>query len=322
MIFPLLFLLVGVGLVFGLLHYLGDKEHPAIIPPVPAKTTYVNPGTASSTVRKILDDESPQPAVPDPTLISPAPPPGNGPKPAPVDPLLPPGANGSAPLPESPAADPSGEEFHIIGKFLDAKTLEERLPLMETKLSNGELAATILAGPLPERLSIEPGVRLSNSIENLTDCFYAVTLAGKTPGGDTYTVLVRRRADQAPRVLAEPFLDLIGGRLAAFAAAPNDDMKTFQVIVVPSPYSEDGKVPNADKKITLRLDGSETGHPIAIAYTSNASKISETLKDPTAGLLRYGSPKPCTIVMEWNRREDPKKPYLEVVDIKAFTWNP
>lgn len=99
-------------------------------------------------------------------------------------------------------------------------------------------------------------------------------------------------------------------------------MKIFQVFVFPSPFCENGKVPDAGKKITMRLDGSEIGNTIATAYISKASKISETLSDPTAGLLRYGSPKPCTIVMEWNRREDPEKPYLEVVDIKAFTWNP
>jgi len=110
--------------------------------------------------------------------------------------------------------------------------------------------------------------------------------------------------------------------LAAFAAAPpNDDLKTFQVILIPSSFVDD-KVPNPDKKITLRIVGAEGAPPIATAYASQASKIYETLKDPTAGLLRYGNPQPCTVVMEWNRREDPKKPYLEIVEIKAFTWNP
>jgi hypothetical protein len=223
--------------------------------------------------------------------------------------------------PEAPASNPSGEESRIIGIFLDAKTLEERLPVMETKSSKEELAKTILAGPLPERLSVEPGVRLTNTVENFTDCYFTVTLAGKNQNGDSYTVFVRRRTNQAPRVLVEPILDLIGGRLAAFAAAPNDDLKTFQVFLTPSPFADD-TVPNPNKKITLRLDGAETGNTIATAYASHTSRIFETLKDPTAGLLRYGSPKPCTIVLEWNRREDPKRPYLEVVDITAFTWNP
>ena len=52
----------------------------------------------------------------------------------------------------------------VLENFLKMKTLEERMPHLESKLSGDELAASILAGPLPEVLSTTVDVRETNSI--------------------------------------------------------------------------------------------------------------------------------------------------------------
>jgi Tfp pilus assembly protein FimV len=73
LIFPLLFLFLGAGLVFGLLYHLGNRQPEDAKPPAPARTSYVNPGTSGSTARKILNDETATPATSAPSARPPPP---------------------------------------------------------------------------------------------------------------------------------------------------------------------------------------------------------------------------------------------------------
>lgn len=45
------------------------------------------------------------------------------------------------------------------------------------------------------------------------------------------------------------------------------------------------------------------------------------LRDENSG-FSYGQPKSCTVLMRWNTEEDPVRPFLEALDIKALNWNP
>jgi hypothetical protein len=59
---------------------------------------------------------------------------------------------------------------------------------------------------------------------------------------------------------------------------------------------------------------------ISRAYFNRASKIGAMLQDDSSG-LRYGQSIACTLVLRWNTEEDPERPFLEAIDIKALDWN-
>jgi hypothetical protein len=81
------------------------------------------------------------------------------------------------------------------------------------------------------------------------------------------------------------------------------------------------EVPGADKKYTLKILSRDDAKELGRAYFGKRSKIGDMLADETSGLA-YGQAKACTVLMRWNVEEDPEKPFLEALDIKAMNWNP
>ena len=123
-------------------------------------------------------------------------------------------------------------------------------------------------------------------------------------------------------MVTDPFLDLFGGRLRDFAAHPAEGRQgTFQVLVSAYNTCSDTTVPNHEKKLTLKLIGEPAGKEIATAYSGKASAISDMLNDDQSG-FGWGRPKTCTILLSWNTKDDPSRPYLEASTIKALNWNP
>jgi hypothetical protein len=122
-------------------------------------------------------------------------------------------------------------------------------------------------------------------------------------------------------VLADPFLDLYGGRLAAYASKPQSKGQLFHAIVYPLPSCNDLRIPDRQKKLTLRLYPHENSPNVTLAYASRISKIGEILTSGTYD-FNYGKPKACVILLGWNTQESPDAPYLEALDIRAFHWNP
>jgi hypothetical protein len=235
------------------------------------------------------------------------------------DPLPVPPVDPSSSLDTKPSASISALE--VLEQFLDASTLDERLAHMEGRTSREELEASCLAKPLPER-TIEPAMQSDNSLENYTDFFFKVTFTKASGGKDSYDMLVRRRGDQLPKVVTDPFLDLYGGRLLSFATAPSENKHgTFQVLVSANSSCTDTTVPNYDKKLTLKLISTLTGKEIVSAYAGKASTIGDMLNNDQSG-LRWGRAKSCTILLSWNTRDNPARPYLEASSIKALSWNP
>jgi len=210
--------------------------------------------------------------------------------------------------------------LELLEKFLAMKTLEERLPHLETSLKEPALASTVLNAPLPEVLKITVDVRETNSIEQMVDYYYYVDFAGENGGANPQTMLVRSRGTSPPKVVVDPFLDLFGGRFERFAAKPTTEAGTFQIIINAGAFCYDD-IPDADKKFTLKILPREDAREIAKAYFGKTSNIGYMLEDETSGIA-YGQAKPCTILIRWNMEDDPKRPFLEALDIKALNWNP
>ena len=208
-----------------------------------------------------------------------------------------------------------------LEKFLAAKSLTERLPLIETRTTEAELAASRLAGPLPPATRIVPDARETNPVEKIVDCYYTVEFKTGELAGHEQTILVRSRGSNPPKIVADPFLDSFGGRLAAYAAKPAEKGGIFQVVVYAVASCTDPKIPNREKKLTLKLLASDNDKEIARAYFGRQSKIAEMLEDGSYG-LSYGSAKPCTVMLRWNTEDDPQYPYLEALAIKDLGWNP
>ena len=218
-------------------------------------------------------------------------------------------------------ASPAMAALAVLEKFLAATTLAERLPLMETKTPEVELATSILRGPLPELFSILIDAQEQNSAEEVTDIYYNVNFAGSDAQIDRHTILMRIRGSAEPKVVADPLLDSLGGRLLAYLSRPADKTGVFQVIVSALASCNNLAVPSHEKKLTLKLLAREDSKEIAQAYFGRQSKIRAMLEDGSFR-LSYGKARPCTVLLRWNLEENPAKPYLEVLDIQHFDWNP
>lgn len=221
---------------------------------------------------------------------------------------------------EAPTIDGGIVALKVLEDFLAMKSLAERLPHLETKRPEPELASSPLAGPLPEVLKITVDIRETNAMEKLVDYYYWVDFANDKGGSDPQTMLVRTRGTEPPKVVVDPFLDLFGGRFERFASQPVKESGTFQVIISAGAFCYDA-VPQAEKKYTLKILAREDAKEIAKAYFGKASNIGYMLEDESSGLA-YGQAKACTVFMRWNMDDDPDKPYLEALDIKALNWNP
>ena len=193
--------------------------------------------------------------------------------------------------------------------------------MIETDTPEAELAASCLAGPLPPAPTMLLEFQESNPMEKVVDFYYSVDF--KTDDGrvNPQTILVRTRGNGTPKVVVDPFLDLFGGRLAAYAAKPGEKAGVFQVIASALATCTNADVPNREKKLTLKLLPRDNAKEIAEAYFSKISKIGEMLEDGTYS-LSYGKAKACTVMLRWNTEEDPKMPYLEALLIKNLDWNP
>jgi hypothetical protein len=298
---PMLFVVASVAIGFGVATLLKSQS----------KSASGKDPVKSSGSRPILQDTLPPPASeePNPSLSDTAPDRSSITEP---DELLPAGLQPKAP----------GEVAkEVLDKFLAAKTLAERLPLMETRTLQGELAKSCLTGPLPEVKNISVGTVENNAVEQVADFYHLVDFDAGNNRTNPQTILVRIRGSAEPKVVVDPFLDSFGGRLADYAKSPSDKAGIFQVIVSPLATCYDERVPNHEKKLTLKLLPQVNAKEIALAYVGRQSKIAQILEDGSYSLA-YNKPKACTVMLRWNAEDDPNMPYLEAVALRTLDWNP
>ena len=217
--------------------------------------------------------------------------------------------------------DPGKEAEEMVYAFLAAKNLTDRLPMMETKTSGPELGKSCLAGTLPASSNVVMEFRETNKLEQVIDFYYGVDFDAGENRLDPHTLLVRKRGSSPPKIVADPFLDSFGGRLAAYASSPTDKAGIFEVFVSPLASCNDPKVPNSEKKYTLKLLPRDQRKEIARAYFGKQSKIGQMLEDRTYS-LSFGKGLACTVMLHWNTEDRPETPYLEALDITSLDWNP
>jgi hypothetical protein len=292
---PLVFLIASVALVVGLIILLTTP------PPVaPREDT---PEGGNSPVRKVLPDEQSTKSVKNPTA-GPADDTGN--KAVPFVPLV-------------STEDRGNRAMRTLETFLSASSLAERIPLIETSTPQADLEKSCLAGKLPSS-KFDTLIQESNDIEKVVDCYYSVRFRNEDATDNLQTLLVRIRGDATPKVVVDPFLDLYGGRLKSFFAAPDSDSGKFQVVLSPMRF-HDFAVPQPETKLFLKLlEDSNSPNPVGWAVAGRNGPIGKMLTDPSSG-LRWGVSKPCSVILQWNR-DDPAKPYVEALNIPRLDWNP
>jgi len=297
---PAAFLVATGGMVFGVLTILKNQAKEPVSP-----VNYPERRIAPDPIPTVRPAPTPQPI---PTL----------PVPTPELPSI------MAPPPEIPEGmepvNPGKAAMEVLEKFLSAKTLAERLPLIETQTPEAELAKSCLAGPLPEATYLNDA-RETNAVEQVTDSYYTVDFSNVKPEVALQTILVRGRGSSEPKIVVDPFLDSYGGRLAAYAKTPTEKTGIFQVIVSAVASCNDENVPNREKKLTLKLLPRDNAKEIARAYFGRQSKIGTMLEDGTYS-LSYGKAKACTVVLRWNMEDRPETPYLEATELRSLDWNP
>ena len=304
---PLFFLIASGVVVFGVLRLLGDQS----------KSSPKNNSRETSSERKIAEapnfkvEEISTPAAPGPSLQMPVPTPEQ-PSVIGIPPKL---QDGVAPL------DPTAASMNVLESFLKAKTLAERLPIMETQTPEEELAKSVLASSLPQASDILTDSQETNGVEGVMDIYYSMEFDAGEGRTNPQTILVRTRGPGPPKVVADPFLDSFGGRLAEFAKTPNDRAGVFQVIVDAVASCNDERVPNREKKLTLKLLPRDNAKEIARAYFGRQSNIGLMLEDGTYS-LSYGKAKAVSVMLRWNKEDRPETPYLEALDLKTLDWNP
>ena len=304
---PLLFLTLTIALILGVWKVLKTQGNDSL----------KNKGKLTeSTVLSILPENNQAPQVPSGFTQE-----TTSPLPVPA-PELPSIIKPVPTLPEGIQPETPGKSANdVLEKFLAAKSLPERLSLIETKTPEAELVKSCLAGPLPTASNLLIEAQESNAVEQVTDIYYNVDFAAANNVTNNQTILVRKRGSDKPKIVVDPFLDSFGGRLAAYAATPSDKAGVFQVIISAVAACNDERVSHRENKRTLKLLPQDNTKEIARAYFGKQSKIGTMLDDGTYS-LSYGKAKACTVVLRWNTEDNPQSPYLEAIDLKTLDWNP
>lgn len=209
----------------------------------------------------------------------------------------------------------------LLREFLTASSLRERWPMIATLRQPRELMTTCLAGHLPAATAIALEFEDPQADLGYTDYCFAVHFKGADPHQSLQSIWVRQREGQGPKVMADPFVDLQGGGLPAFIAAPVAGERRFQILVAAFAGCSDPEVPDAAGKMTLKLLASSQGEALGRAYFAKAGPIGRLLEGDDFQ-LSYGNPTACQVRLRWNHEESPGKPYLEAVAIERFGWAP
>lgn len=292
---PLAFLVIGGGIAYLLLQAFTGSS--AVRPEGASEEVVGKPGVEASAVRSPVEEV----AVP------------------------PSGASGTA-GDVAGLAEQSIEAQDVLRDFLRASSIGARLPLIEPALERGDLEGTAIDTPLLSVQRMTPGLPVRNELENFVDHPFSVRFERDEAAPLSVLVVVRKRHEQKPKVLIEPLLDLFGGRLRDFAAAPVDEPGTFHAVIEALPRCFDETVPNPENKISYKLAADIHDVEITRAYVSKFSPLAEMLYSPDSE-LRWGKRLPATVTVKWNREEaaddgqDPAQPYLELIEIKSLDWS-
>jgi hypothetical protein len=296
----LIFLALGKGF-FTLVKFLKDDRE---------LTTNQPPLTARSSIEETIA----QPAIPKDSEL-PA---------IQITPIINPTIDKNPPVAETnqqPTPPLGHEASALLKQFLSAKTFAERKELIFSKKPPNELANSILNRPWPIS-QISPGSVIPHPAEQLVEYYYEVRFRENSMNfPKSATVLIQQRGNEPPKIIAEPIIDCIGGALVLYAKNPQDQPRDFHVIMDARINCYQDTIPNAAKKSTFYFRAHYNGDDLAIAYANQQSETRQAFNSPLEG-LKWKNPIPVVVTLQWNTIEDPKRPFLEVIEIKAKDWNP
>lgn len=218
---------------------------------------------------------------------------------------------------------PEGMDVHafvrksadVFGAFLVARSLDERMPLLETTTPREELEKSVLTGILPANGSFESLEVRFNKILGTSEVIFKAGFVDVDGVAESYLILVRTRGDQVPKVVADPFLDTYGGRFAQFLAEPKPGAHRFQMVATIFDFCSDESIPDYQQKSTMKISVARGAPDLAKAYFAKASPLTEKLKKLG---VRYGHGTGATITVQWYTTGEP---YLEVVDVASLDWS-
>ena len=216
--------------------------------------------------------------------------------------------------------DPS-DAASVLDRFLNANSLEERLPfLSRSKRSQKELSNSSLAKPLPEVLHSRLLHYMVNNSERHTEHFFEVSFQ-KEVGERPYPILIQINdwGEGQCKIHTDAFLDLFEDQLSQFASKPVAGTRTFHIVADAYKHCFDEIIPDWDKKSFLKLRNHPRMSPRLIAYFNRNSQMAEEISRPDS--LPWGESGICTVTVAWNM-ENPENPFVELIDVVGFTWEP
>jgi hypothetical protein len=224
-------------------------------------------------------------------------------------------------VPVAPAPFDPTNPSSVLEKFLGARSLKERLPILTNSVySHEELSNSPLGGALPEIVNRRSIHYMEDRNERRKEHFFEVFFQ-LDPNERAVPILIQLNdwGDGAIRVHTDAFLDLFEDRLGKFAASPVEGARTFHVVADAYKHCFDEIIPQWEKKSFLKLRTHPRMAPRLIAYFSRTSSLADEISAPNA--LPWGESGICTVTVRWNT-EVPERPFVELIRINGFTWNP
>ena len=310
---------------------IGHQESRSITPPQPTP-----PGVFKVDLQTLFPQPSPAPAPNLPVKPSPGElPPDTNPTPKPKGPLIEEQdrkVEGEVNLPPLIDLNPSrnalpekndnpSESGGALTRFLSARTLAERRPFMTgSRRSEAELARSPLAGELPPVIR----QRLLNHIKDNSDKhdehFFEVSFnrdSATTPV--PILVQVTKGDEGTMKVHTDAFIDLYNDEMARFGAVAIKGEHTFHAIVDAYKRCYEDNIPDSAQKSYIKLRQHEQVTPRLQAYFGKTSAIATQISQPDG--LPWGRSGICTVTVKWNT-DHPGRPYIELVRVDGFTWDP
>lgn len=209
----------------------------------------------------------------------------------------------------------------VLRKFLAATSLAERRAYMTpSRRSETELATGPLSKALPEVVRQYSNHYMKHSSGKHTEYFFEVSF-NHTPDETPVPIMVQLNewGDGKIKIHTDAFLDLYNDEMAIFGLKPVPGERTFHVIADAYKRSYDDGIPEPDNKSFLKLRQHQNITPRLKAYFASKSPLADQISQPNA--LPWGRSGVCTVTVKWNT-DTPNKPYVELVRINGFTWNP
>lgn len=336
-VFPLLFLVLAaimVYLVLDLSELLPHSKNYRQLPEVP-KRQQPAPSPANAEVRARAHTTNPNPLIKTEHLpVRPIPPVSDPPLPTVekrplieeqdrkvegevgLPPLIDLSNSGAQPstLPKPTKPD------DVLRKFLGATTLAERRPYMtESRRSEAALASGPLASALPDVVRLRSIHYMEDPSDKRTEHFFEVSFNLADTISFPVLFQLNEWGDGQIKVHTDAFLDLYNDEMAVFGHAPVEGEHTFHVVADAYKHCFDERIPDAAKKSFIKLRAHPQFTPRLKAYFGSDSQLAEQIARPNG--LPWGSSGVCTVTVKWNT-STPDLPFVELVRIDGFTWNP